>query len=114
MAWRIVKQPDGQLARFSDVVDNFTHFAMTVDEATDLCRESMSAIESQQKVQSGVDDIEPWTTTKKGSGLSRWNDCLNSIVMVHGYEGLKETLAKRKLSEFLPAIKYFKEYIIEE
>lgn len=25
MAWRIVRQPNGKLARFSDIVDNFTH-----------------------------------------------------------------------------------------
>lgn len=114
MAWRIVKQPDGKLARFSDVVDNFTVFDMTVNEAIEICREDLGTIDAQQKVQSGVDDIEPWTTTKKGHGLSRWNDCLNSIVMVHGYEGLKETLSELKLSEFLPPIENFKEYITEE
>ena len=25
MAWRIVKQPNGRYARFSDIVDHFTH-----------------------------------------------------------------------------------------
>jgi hypothetical protein len=33
MAWRIVKQPNGLLARFSDVVDNFTAVDMTKQEA---------------------------------------------------------------------------------
>jgi len=37
MAWRIVLQPNGKYARFSEVVDNFTHYGMTRDEAFDLC-----------------------------------------------------------------------------
>jgi hypothetical protein len=33
MAWRIVKQPNGLYARFSDIVDNFTHYNMDRNEA---------------------------------------------------------------------------------
>ncbi len=29
MAWRFVKQPNGLYARFSDIVDDFTHYSMT-------------------------------------------------------------------------------------
>ena len=32
MAWRIVQQPDGKLARFSDVCDDFTDVDLTYEE----------------------------------------------------------------------------------
>lgn len=35
MPARIVKQPNGRYARFSTVVDNFTHYNMTREEALD-------------------------------------------------------------------------------
>ena len=37
MAWRFVKQPNGRYARFSEIVDNFTHSEMTRQEAAELC-----------------------------------------------------------------------------
>jgi hypothetical protein len=114
MAWRIVNQPNGKLAIFSDVIDKFTFFSISVDEAIMFCAEKMGTLEAKNKVQSGIDDIEPWTSNKKGDGLSRWKDCLNSIVMVHGYEGLKETLQKMELENYLPPIEEFKEYLHEE
>ena len=33
MAWRLIRQPNGKLARFSEVVDDFTHTDMTEREA---------------------------------------------------------------------------------
>ena len=36
MAWRIVVQPNGKYAKFSDVVDNFTDYDMTKDEVFEL------------------------------------------------------------------------------
>lgn len=37
MAWRIVVQPNGMLARFSDISDDFTEYDMTEGEAIELC-----------------------------------------------------------------------------
>ena len=37
MAWRIVKQPNGLLARFDEVSDSFTDYDMSAEEAIDLC-----------------------------------------------------------------------------
>lgn len=36
MGWRFVVQPNGKFARFSEIVDDFTHFDMTRDEALSL------------------------------------------------------------------------------
>jgi hypothetical protein len=84
MAWRIVRQPNGLLARFSDVVDNFTDMNMSEVEAYELCRESMGIEDAREKVRAGVEDWKPWTHRVKGDGLSRWADCLNSIKVIHG------------------------------
>lgn len=40
MAWRMVVQPNGKYARFSEVVDNFTDYDMTREEAFVLCRDA--------------------------------------------------------------------------
>ena len=39
MAWRFVRQPNGLLARHSDVVDHFTHINMSVEDAHAYCKE---------------------------------------------------------------------------
>lgn len=84
MAWRIVKQPNKNLARFSDIVDDFTHMNMTKDEAIELCSTYMGSRNATIKVQAGIDDIKPWTIDEKGMGLARWMDCIQTIEMVHG------------------------------
>jgi hypothetical protein len=60
MAWRIVKQPDGLYARFSEVVDAFTHRDMTRSEAFDLCREEMGVHDAQQKMIRAESHPERW------------------------------------------------------
>lgn len=97
MAWRIVKQPNGLLAIFSDIVDNFTVYHMTPEEAFKECFEQTGRQEAMDKVQRGIDDIEPWSHSKKGDGLSRWRDCLELIEMQHGVKARKEI--EEKLSQ---------------
>jgi len=41
MAWRILQQPNGLLARFSDIVDGFTHYNMHEQEAVNFCIEKL-------------------------------------------------------------------------
>jgi hypothetical protein len=93
MAWRIVLQPNGKLARFSDVVDNFTDVEMTVEEAIIECQQELSLDAAKKKVQVGVDDLIPMSVTKKGDGSVRWNDCLQTISLVHGNAEVREVLA---------------------
>lgn len=84
MAWSIVKQPNGKLARFSNVIDDFTHVDMTELEAVELCREQMSHDDANAKVRAGIDDIKYWTKNEKGTGHDRWDDCIATIANVHG------------------------------
>jgi len=101
MGWRIVLQPDGKLARFSDVVDNFTHINMDVAEATEVCREDLGASDADKKVQAGLDDLEPWKTTK-GNGSTRWFDCIDDIVLQHGKEALIEQFKEDGMEALIP------------
>lgn len=89
MAWRFVKQPNGLLGRFSDIVDNFTHLDLTEADAFDVALDHMGREDAAKKVQAGVDDIKPWST-EKGDGLSRWRDSLETIEMVHGLGEVKK------------------------
>ena len=93
MAWRIVKQPNGLLARFSDIVDNFTNLNMTETEALECCREYCGINEAKRKVLAGVQDWKPWTNGVMGSGLDRWNKSLSTIKFVHGKEAVEHVLA---------------------
>jgi hypothetical protein len=93
MGWRIVKQPNGLLARFSDIVDDFTHYDLGEEEAIEICREHMGRIEAVDKVRRGMEDEEcpPFINASgKNDGLDRYRDCLKTIKNVHGPEKAAE------------------------
>lgn len=71
MAWRIVKQPNGQYARFADPVDDFTHYNMTREEAIQVCVEEFMP-DILRKVERS--DNEP----------NRFQDCLETIELLKG------------------------------
>jgi hypothetical protein len=92
MGWRIVKQPNGLLARFSDVVDHFTHLNLGEDDALTVCMEyGCSRHEAQAKVDAGIRDLKPWTVTP-GNGLERWGHCLGAVERVHGQDEVSSLL----------------------
>lgn len=99
MGWRIVRQPNGLLARFSSIVDHFTHVNLTETEAFEVCRDEGCSVDlAKDKVSAGVQDFKPWTRTP-GTGLERWEDCLDTIRMVHGEEEAQGVV--RSLSQVL-------------
>lgn len=75
MAWRFVVQPNGLLARFSDVVDDFTDYDMTHMDAVRLCirEHGMSSVDAYEKVGRGIT-----------AGMSRWPNEIKTIRAVHG------------------------------
>lgn len=78
MAWRIVVQPDGKYARFSEVVDDFTHIDMTREEAVRLCRWEIGHEEGSKKVARA--DADP----------GRYAEAARIIAAVHGHGRDKE------------------------
>lgn len=94
MAWRMVKQPNGLLARFSDIVDDFTHLNMTENEAIQVCmtEHGMSEEAAKAKVRGGVEDWRPWTQGTPGTGHDRWDDAIETIKDIHGIATVQERL----------------------
>lgn len=70
MAWRIVKQPNGLYARWSDVVDDFTHTGFNRASIVDVCRghAGIGKAEAEEKVDNA--DREE---------LIRWPECLSTL-----------------------------------
>lgn len=96
MAWRIVKQPNGLLALWSDPVDNFTVVDMTPEEAYRECRsKGLGEAEAREKVQRGISDevIPHFVERTADDGLDRWRDCIATIELVHGKAELDKVLA---------------------
>ena len=73
MGWRIVQQPNGLYARFSEVVDDFTDYDMTPAEAEECCLEYVGRREAKATVQRGID-----------AGPARFTQAINTIRTVHG------------------------------
>lgn len=86
----MVRQPNGKFARFSDVVDNFTHINLTREEAVLLCQDcGLSEDWSEVKVMSAESES---VLGKNGlengppDGLRRWRESIETIDAIHGIE----------------------------
>jgi hypothetical protein len=91
MAWRIVKQPNGLYARFSDVVSYFTDLDMTRAEALQLCV-AAGCVDPRAKLEAADNEID-----RQGSAnapLWRWRESLKIIENVHGAAAVAEFLAE--------------------
>ena len=120
MGWRIIKQPNGFFARFSEIVDDFTDYDMTEEDVIELCKTSydMDDIGSQGKLQRAIDNPQ------------RWDDAIKIIEAIHGanianerrqmiiseieaLSMIKEALDNRKDSMAMKSsvtLTYYKEY----
>ncbi len=71
MGWRIVKQPNGLYARWSDIVDDFTHMNMSRAQALLVCREELGRLESEAKVS---------RAEARPSRHLRWAECIQTLI----------------------------------
>jgi hypothetical protein len=96
MAWRFVKQPNGLLARFSEVVDQFTDGNLSVAEAVTLCITDygMDEASASRKVQAAVEDRDSLLPSTPGNGHDRWDEALEAIRFQHGEEALATVMAE--------------------
>ena len=108
MAWRVVVQPDKKYAIFSDIVDNFTLYNLTREDAVDYCFTEVKDGEEhyrEQRWRLGVDKIHQDTkpsdlATWKGEAEAkvcraeenpgRWKEELETIRTIHGARELKK------------------------
>lgn len=89
MAWRLIRQPNGKLARFSEIVDDFTHTNMTDKEAREYCCDCGGTTLAEEKITNA--DNEP----------DRFDEAIEIIKMCHGSD--RAYLRKAELSESAPA-----------
>jgi predicted lactoylglutathione lyase len=69
MSFQIVQQPNGKFARFSSVVDTFTHMNMSAQEVLNECTEGpWSKVDVQQAIKDGLD-----------AGSKAWDECIEKI-----------------------------------
>lgn len=93
MAWRMVLQPNGRLARFSDVVDDFTHMNLTQQQALQVCCEFAMPLDARGKIDRALADLpNPDFVDDDGLPLKRWRQALEQILQVHG----KKMVSKRQ------------------
>ncbi len=74
MGWRLVRQPNGKLARFSDVVDDFTHFDMSDLSAYAFCRDGAGVDAANSKLDAA------------NANPTRFDECINIVADIHGDE----------------------------
>lgn len=80
MPSQTVLQPDGRLAVFSTVVDNFTVINADDIEVYEHYLRDMGRREAREKVLRGKDDPT----------FERWHDSWDRIAMQHGEKGVRE------------------------
>jgi len=86
MPSRFVMQPNGFLARFSTVVDDFTEMNMTESEAEKL-------IQDEYAERAKHDAEQAIARAKADTNGERWNDCLSTIRDIHGPDTVSERLS---------------------
>ena len=85
MSFRYLKQPNGKLACFSDIVDDFTIYNMTEEQALEDARKDMGEDAARAKIDRALrDEPPPWSQDTATDGLRRWRDALEMIAGVHG------------------------------
>jgi hypothetical protein len=72
MANRAVKQPNGRYARFSDIVDHFTHVNLTREELFEVYRYEFGIVVANDKINSA--DAHP----------ERFNKAIETIRCIYG------------------------------
>ena len=84
MAWRVVKQPNGLYAIFSEVVDDFTVYDMTREQAVQEC---------YQKMVRGMDVEAEAKVARAEAAPQRFEQEIATVRAIHGE---KEALERRR------------------
>jgi hypothetical protein len=82
----VLRQPNGLLAEFSTVVDNFTVLHATEEDMRARWRYKIGVEQGDAKVRRGLDDDTPggWFKRTADDGLNRWRNAICTVRLVHG------------------------------
>lgn len=103
MGVRFVKQPDGKLAIFSEVVDDFTYYDLTVEGAVGVCLKEFrdrSEEEAMRRINRALEEQPEHRGYAHPNGLGRWEEALEAITLQHGIDHLKETLQEIGFADY--------------
>lgn len=95
----ILKQPDGNFAVFSSIVDDFTWFAIPPEELEEAAVEQWGRDVALEKIERGVADQPLWNEPDLGDGLNRWRDACENIALQHGLKHLRMRMTDMGLEE---------------
>jgi hypothetical protein len=88
MPRRVIKQPNGNLAIFSDIADMVVYYDCEPDDVVDILINEYDhgPKTARQKVQNGIEDHKPWKVGVPGTGRERWDDDMYHALLVHGID----------------------------
>ena len=92
MAWRIVKQPNGRYARFSDMANNFTNNNHSWDDIFPICVATSGSATATKKMRAADEDWLDNIGLIRGNGLERWKAALETIKRVHGVREMNRVI----------------------
>lgn len=106
MAWRIVKQPNGKFARWTDMLSQFTHMNFSETEILNLCLQECDAQDALNKIGMAKADVvdpalSPIRIQPAHDGLDRWREALYLIEVAHGTQ-IRNTIEQHDVEQ-LPA-----------
>jgi len=91
----LVMQPDGLLAEFSTVVDDFTAYDMDFSEAIEQCMSGSGGRgrdDAASALKRAIEDVDtrnysrPAAENPSHGKLGRWHQCLQTILLMHGWQ----------------------------
>lgn len=90
-----LKQPDGKLAVFSTVVDDFVAVGLTEAEANEFSLAEMGVGRSHTDVLVGtaLRDEPYWKAVDRGDGLNRWRQATTALTIRRGIDAARIRLA---------------------
>ena len=101
MGWWYVRQPNGLLARFSTVVDDFTAYDMTEDEAREDALDGpvgVGRVLAAEKVADAMADVPGLFVTGEhdleSDGLNRFRRAIATVAAIHGKKVAREREAE--------------------
>lgn len=100
MGTYLLKQPNGLIAVFSSIVDDFTAWDATPEEALAYGTKEWGQAIAQEKLDKALMDIGLWKPYSTDDGLGRWRESLTTIAFRHGVKCLKERLEEIGFGDF--------------
>lgn len=93
MPSEIVQQPNGRFARFSTIVDGFTHLNCTEQEMLEILKnDGMADGDAWNKIVRAKLNCEHLSHAVACEPLARWVGCLQTIRNVYGETKVQEVL----------------------